>query len=81
MRSRFSRPARGSGIYLDGGFGVGKTHLLAAFWHEAPEPRTYLSFDELVYFIGLAGVDRARTPSAGSYSPRSTSGSWTTPET
>jgi cell division protein ZapE len=60
VRSRFSRPARGSGIYLDGGFGVGKTHLLAAFWHEAPEPRAYLSFDELVYFIGLAGVDRAR---------------------
>ena len=23
-----------SGIYLDGGFGVGKTHLLAAIWHE-----------------------------------------------
>jgi cell division protein ZapE len=22
------------GVYLDGGFGVGKTHLLAAVWHE-----------------------------------------------
>src|SRR4051812_9311356 len=24
------------GIYLDGGFGVGKTHLLAALWKLAP---------------------------------------------
>jgi cell division protein ZapE len=43
------------GIYLDGGFGVGKTHLLAALWHEAPEPKAYLSFDELMYLIGMAG--------------------------
>ena len=28
------------GIYLDGGFGVGKTHLLAALWKLAPG-RTY----------------------------------------
>ena len=28
------------GIYLDGGFGVGKTHLLAAMWHLIPG-RTY----------------------------------------
>jgi len=25
-----------AGIYLDGGFGVGKTHLLAAMWHLIP---------------------------------------------
>src|SRR4051812_48040282 len=24
------------GIYLDGGFGVGKTHLLASLWRAAP---------------------------------------------
>lgn len=23
------------GIYLDGGFGVGKTHLLASLWHDS----------------------------------------------
>ena len=49
-----------AGIYLDGGFGVGKTHLLAALWHQAPAPSAYLSFDELVYTIGLLGVDGTR---------------------
>lgn len=57
---RRRRPGSGYGVYLDGGFGVGKTHLLAALWHEAPYPKAYLTFDELVYFIGLAGVDEAR---------------------
>lgn len=60
LRQRFRAPEPGSGIYLDGGFGVGKTHLLAALWHEAPFPKAYLSFDELVYFIGLVGVAEAR---------------------
>jgi cell division protein ZapE len=54
-----SRPAR-RGVYLDGGFGVGKTHLLAALWNAAPVPSAYLSFDELVYTIGLLGVARTR---------------------
>jgi cell division protein ZapE len=27
------------GLYLDGGFGVGKTHLLASLWHAAPGRR------------------------------------------
>jgi cell division protein ZapE len=56
---------RGGGIYLDGGFGVGKTHLLAALWNAAPFPKSYLSFDELVYFIGLVGVAEARAAFAG----------------
>lgn len=47
---------RGGGVYLDGGFGVGKTHLLAALWNAAPGPKAYLSFDELVYTLGLLGV-------------------------
>ena len=41
-RSWFRRPAPPegrAGIYLDGGFGVGKTHLLASLWHEAPAPQ------------------------------------------
>lgn len=46
---------RGSGVYLDGSFGVGKTHLLAAVWHEAPAPAAYLSFDELMYLLGMLG--------------------------
>ncbi len=49
-----------TGLYLDGGFGVGKTHLLAALWHATPEPRkVYLSFAELVAAIGTLGMPRA----------------------
>ncbi|MEX2582884.1 MAG: cell division protein ZapE [Gemmatimonadota bacterium] len=47
--------ARYRGIYLDGGFGVGKTHLLAALWNATPAPKAFLSFDELMYFIGMVG--------------------------
>ncbi|HEX5521334.1 MAG TPA: cell division protein ZapE [Longimicrobiaceae bacterium] len=57
---RLRRRKSGAGTYLDGGFGVGKTHLLAALWNAAPAPKAYLSFDELVYTIGLLGVHRAR---------------------
>lgn len=56
-------PAGGSGLYLDGGFGVGKTHLLAAAWHAAPLParrKRYLSFQELVSLLGAIGRDAAR---------------------
>lgn len=60
LRTAIGRPHRGRGVYLDGGFGVGKTHLLAALWNASPGPKAYLSFDELVYTIGLFGVDRAR---------------------
>lgn len=60
LRSVLEGPRRGSGVYLDGGFGVGKTHLLAALWHASPGPSAYLSFDELVYAIGLLGVEGAR---------------------
>ena len=45
---------------MDGGFGVGKTHLLAALWHAAPGPKAYLSFDELVYTVGFLGVEGTR---------------------
>ncbi|MER3556371.1 MAG: cell division protein ZapE [Meiothermus sp.] len=44
------------GIYLDGGFGVGKTHLLVATYWDAPEPKAYLSFEELTYTVGLMGM-------------------------
>lgn len=56
---------RGSGVYLDGGFGVGKTHLLAALWNESGVRGAYLSFDELVYTIGLLGVEGTRAAFRG----------------
>jgi cell division protein ZapE len=60
LRGWFRTEQRAGGVYLDGGFGVGKTHLLAALYHEAPRPSAYLSFDELVHTIGLLGVEGAR---------------------
>jgi cell division protein ZapE len=44
---------RQPGLYLDGGFGVGKTHLLAAAWHAAPGQRVYLSFAEAMSLMTM----------------------------
>jgi cell division protein ZapE len=54
FRSR-RQPAGPSGIYLDGGFGVGKTHLLAALWHAAEAPKAYATFAELTQLAGVLG--------------------------
>ncbi|MDQ3610405.1 MAG: cell division protein ZapE [Actinomycetota bacterium] len=43
------------GVYLDGGFGVGKTHLLASLWHVAPAPKAYGTFVELTHLVGALG--------------------------
>ena len=43
------------GIYLDGGFGVGKTHLLAAMWHEIPGRTYYGTFIEFTALVGVLG--------------------------
>jgi cell division protein ZapE len=51
-----SRPPQGRpGVYLDGGFGVGKTHLLASLWHGAPGPKAYGTFVELTHLVGALG--------------------------
>ncbi|WP_216205523.1 cell division protein ZapE [Amycolatopsis aidingensis] len=47
------------GLYLDGGFGVGKTHLLASIWHAAPEPKSYGTFVELTHLVGVLGFAEA----------------------
>jgi cell division protein ZapE len=44
-----------SGVYLDGGFGVGKTHLLASLWHETPGPKAYGTFVEYTNLVGALG--------------------------
>jgi len=49
----------GVGYYLDGGFGVGKTHLLAATWHAFEGQKAFLSFSELFYALGMLGMTRA----------------------
>jgi cell division protein ZapE len=58
-RSRKKVEAMKPGVYLDGGFGVGKTHLLAALWHEAPGPKyfgTFIEYTALVGALGYAGA-------------------------
>ena len=60
----WQRGQQGAGLYLDGGFGVGKTHLLAAAWHASPLPpskKRYMSFQELVYLLGVLGREGAQT--------------------
>jgi cell division protein ZapE len=52
-------PAAKPGIYLDGGFGVGKTHLLAALWHAAPGPKYFGTFIEYTALIGALGYANA----------------------
>lgn len=58
-RSWFRRgaapPESRAGVYLDGGFGVGKTHLLASLWHTSPEPRAFGTFVELTNLVGALG--------------------------
>jgi cell division protein ZapE len=50
------KPAEGKGMYLDGGFGVGKTHLLASAFHSYEGQKAYLSFQELMFLVGLQSL-------------------------
>jgi cell division protein ZapE len=52
---RSARAAASPGMYLDGGFGVGKTHLLASTWHAVPGPKSYGTFVELTNLVGVLG--------------------------
>nr|WP_239069131.1 cell division protein ZapE [Cellulomonas phragmiteti] len=69
VAEELARPARGGGawwrrraaasvpaVYLDGGFGVGKTHLLASLAHAVGLQRTtYGTFVELTHLVGALG--------------------------
>lgn len=57
--SRSKPVARPQGIYLDGGFGVGKTHLLAATFHAAPGPKAFGTFIEYTSLVGALGYRTA----------------------
>jgi cell division protein ZapE len=49
----------GVGLYLDGGFGVGKTHLLASSYYAVPEApeknKAFATFGELTQLAGVFG--------------------------
>jgi cell division protein ZapE len=53
------------GVYLDGGFGVGKTHLLAALWHRAPGRKYFGTFIEYTALVGALGYQAAVTQLKG----------------
>lgn len=55
----FSKAESATGVYLDGGFGVGKTHLLASMWHEFPGRKVFGSFLEYTSLIGYLGFSEA----------------------
>jgi len=55
---RRSEPAK-PGIYLDGGFGVGKTHLLAAAWHATKGRKYFGTFIEYTALVGALGFQTA----------------------
>ncbi|QFR96258.1 cell division protein ZapE [Streptomyces tsukubensis] len=65
-RKWFSRraekaPAAPRGVYLDGGYGVGKTHLLASLWHATPAPpeqKAFGTFVELTNLVGALGFQQ-----------------------
>ncbi|XLE11907.1 cell division protein ZapE [Streptomyces sp. Pv4-95] len=49
------------GVYLDGGYGVGKTHLLASLWHATPAPpelKAFGTFVELTNLVGALGFQQ-----------------------
>lgn len=57
--SRRRTPAEARpGVYLDGGFGVGKTHLLAALWHAASGRKYFGTFIEYTALVGALGYAR-----------------------
>ena len=61
-RSLFRRaapPEGRAGVYLDGGFGVGKTHLLASLWHAVPGPKRFGTFVEYTNLVGALGFRSA----------------------
>jgi cell division protein ZapE len=53
--SRRKAPTALPGLYLDGGFGVGKTHLLASLWHAAPGRKYFGTFIEYTALVGALG--------------------------
>jgi cell division protein ZapE len=56
FRRAKKEPETKPGVYLDGGFGVGKTHLLAAIYHAMPARRKYFgSFIEYTALVGAMG--------------------------
>ncbi|MFJ2604119.1 cell division protein ZapE [Streptomyces sp. NPDC091279] len=60
-KAKASKVSGPRGVYLDGGYGVGKTHLLASLWHATPaEPalKAFGTFVELTNLVGALGFQQ-----------------------
>jgi cell division protein ZapE len=57
--SRRKGPEPKPGLYIDGGFGVGKTHLLAALWKLATCRKYFGTFIEYTALVGALGYAAA----------------------
>ncbi|MFW0184938.1 cell division protein ZapE [Rothia sp. CCM 9418] len=64
--SSSSSSQKKTGIYLDGGFGVGKTHLLASLWHSVEGPKAFGTFVEYTNLVGALGF-RSTVDALSSY--------------
>ncbi len=61
FQRKAAAPTGPRGVYLDGGYGVGKTHLLASLWHAtpaAPEQKAFGTFVELTNLVGALGFQQ-----------------------
>ena len=54
-RRFFGKKESAPGIYLDGGFGVGKTHLLASIWHQHKGKKLFGAFLDMTAITGYLG--------------------------
>lgn len=58
-------PEARPGLYFDGGFGVGKTHLLASVWHATNGSKVFGTFVEYTNLVGALGFARAAEELSG----------------
>ncbi|WP_022850160.1 AFG1/ZapE family ATPase [Limisalsivibrio acetivorans] len=54
-KSGFEKPLN---IYIDGSYGIGKTHLLSAAYNMADMKKSFMSFSEMNYFFHYLGVEK-----------------------
>ncbi|WP_061965601.1 cell division protein ZapE [Demequina aurantiaca] len=62
---RGRKRSRAEGLYLDGGFGVGKTHLLVSIAREVGDASAFGTFVEYTNLVGALGFAAAREALSG----------------
>lgn len=54
-KNTFEKPLN---IYIDGSYGIGKTHLLSATYNMTDMKKAFMSFSEMNYFFHYLGVEK-----------------------